>query len=263
MRAKWMMVTSIALLLCGCATSQIMPTAEERQALAPTGKLRLAFLGDSAAHAANDPVSGEFRGPAIDIGKELARRVGVPLETVQYPTVKEMVTSTLKGEWDVISIGTNPEREEIMDFGAPYSQIEAGYLVGKNSPISEFSEVDRPGVRIAVLEKGGSDLHLTKTLKHATLIRIKSVPDAVEMLRSGKADVHSNIKTLLFPASEQLPGSRVLEGRTYGANIAIGVPKGREVSARYVRKFIDELKAQGFVKQSIERAGVRGLIAAP
>ena len=262
MRAK-MMIAMTALLLGACAHSPVMPTAAERQALAPTGKVRLGFLANNAVHATKDPVSGELKGPAIDFGKELARRLGVPFQAVEYRTVAEMVQSVPKNEWDVISIGINPERLKTMDFSAPYSQIEIGYLVGQRSPITTFSEVDKPGVSIAVLEKGDSDVLLTNALKHATLVRTQAIGDSVEMVKSGSVDAMSALKTFLIPASERVPGSRILEGRLTVQEIAIGVPKGREVSARYVRQFVDELKAEGFIKHSIDRAAVRGLMAAP
>lgn len=262
MNAKWIAAAVTALSLIGCASSPVMPTPEEKQALAPTGKLRIGFQ-DNNAHATKDPTSGEYRGPAIDFGKELAQRLGVPFQPVPYQTVVELVNSVTKGEWDVLSIGMNPERAKTMDFSAPYSQIENGFLVGKDSPISAVSEVDRAGIRIAVLERGGSDLLLTKTLKHATLIRTRTFGDSIELVKTGKVHATAFIKTGLYPASDQIPGSRVLEGSIQVVAIGIAVPKGSDVSARYIRKFVDELKAQGFVKQSIDRAGVRGLMAAP
>ena len=262
MRAEWMVFTAMAFMLNGCATSPLIPTPEEKQALAPTGKLRIGFQNNNA-HATKDPTSGEYRGPAIDFGKELAQRLGVPFQPVPYETVVELVNSVTKGEWDVLSIGMNPERAKTMEFSAPYSQIENGFLVGKDSPISAISEIDRAGIRVAVLERGGSDLFLTKTLKHATLIRVRTFADSIELVKTGKADATAFIKTGLYPASDKIPGSRILEGSIQTVEIGIAVPKGSDISARYIRKFVDELKAQGFVKQSIERSGVRGLMAAP
>jgi polar amino acid transport system substrate-binding protein len=240
-----------------------MPSAEEMQALAPTGKLRLGFLANNAVHATKDPVSGELRGPAIDLGKELARRLGVPFEAVSYRTVVEMVSSAPNNEWDVISIGINPDRLKAMDFSAPYSQIEIGILIGKDSPVTSIAELDRPGVRITVLERGDSDILLTPKLKQATLIRTQTIADSISMVRSGKADATSALKTFLIPASEQVPGSRILDGRITVQDIALGVPKGKNISAGYIAKFVDESKSSGFVKGSIDRAGVRGLMAAP
>jgi polar amino acid transport system substrate-binding protein len=261
MSAKWMITAAMVFLLTGCASSPVMPTAEERQALAPTGKLRVGFTF-IPVQATKDPATGELKGPAIDLARELARRLQVPFEPVPYQTVVAMVNSASKGECDVYSVGINPDRARFMEFAA-YSQTELGYLVGKSASIAAFSEVDRPGIRIVVLERGDSDILLTKSLKQATLVRTQTIDDSIAMVRSGKADAMAALKTFLFPASEQMPGSRILEGRLAVQEIAIGVPKGRETSMRYIRRFVDDLKAQGFIKESIDRAGVRGLMAAP
>ncbi len=263
MGINWIVTAVLGLLIGGCAGIQTAPTQEERQALAPTGKLRAGFFANQPVHATKDPVTGELKGLAIDLGNELARRLGVPLEVMTYRTAVELVNSAQSNDWDIIFLGIVPERAKTVDFSAPYAQIEMGYLVAKGSSISTISEVDRPGVRIAVLEKGAVDVFLTPTLKAATLVRNPTVANALEMVSSGKADVLAAPKTSLFPTLEQVPGSRVLEGRIFVEDIGIGVPKGRNVSAAYVRKFVDDVKSRGFVKEAIEKAGVRGLMAAP
>jgi polar amino acid transport system substrate-binding protein len=256
----WLAAITAILVLAACATTTTMPTTEDKLALAPTGKLRLALL---AANATNpkDPVTGAFRGPAVDVGRELASRLGVPLEVVAYPTVAEFVGSAGKGEWDITSIGINPEREKLLDFTVPYMQIESGYLV-RGLGIRTMAEVDRPGVRISVLERGDSDVLLTKTLKHATLVRTKTVPDALDALKSGRADVHSNIKTFLIPALKQVPDGRILDGYWQIQPIAYAVQRGKP-GAGYVGRVVEELKAKGFTKEAVERAGVPGLMPAP
>jgi len=250
----------VVLLAAGCASHAPGPTAEEKAALAPTGKLRLALLASNATNP-KDPTTGEFRGPAVDVAKEMALRLAVPFSVVAYPNVAELVGSATRDEWDVISIGINPDREKLLDFTAPYMQTESGYLV-KGERIKTMADVDRPGVRVAVLERGDSDIFLTKLLKQATLTRVKTIPDALELLKSGTADVHANIKTFLIPASRQVEGSRILDGYWQIQPIAFGVQKGRP-GAEYVRRTINELKAAGFVKESVSRASVPGLQPAP
>ena len=252
MRMNWMMNAVLASLLSGCAGIHTAPTEEERQALAPTGKLRAALLANSPTHAA-----------AIDLGRELARRIGVPFEAVTYRGDRALMESVKSGQWDIIFSGVSPERAKDLDFSAPYAEIETGYLVASGSSISSMSEVDRPGVRIALQEKGAADRLLTPAIKHATLIRVPTIADAIEMLRSGRAEVVPANKTNLFPASERLPGSRILEGRIGVSAQGIGVLKGRGPAAAYVRKFVEQAKSEGFVKAAIERTGVRGLVAAP
>jgi polar amino acid transport system substrate-binding protein len=263
MKSNWLPAASILVVaLAGCATPPATPTAEEKQALAPHGRVRVCFQANNA-HATRDAASGELRGPAVDFGRELARRLDVPFVPVQYQTVVELVGSVNKDECDVLSIGVNPERQRLKDFSPAYSQIESGYLVARSAPVASIDEVDRPGMRIAVLERGDSDVLLTRTLKSATLARTRTFGEALDLLKAGKVEALAFLKTGLYPVLDQVPDARLLEGRIQVQDIAIAVPKGRAASARYIGRLVEDLKASGFVKESIARAGVRGLMPAP
>lgn len=251
------------ILLIGCSGMPMGPTQAEKQAVAPTGKLRAGMLANNPVHATKDPATGKLKGVAFDIATELARRLDVPLEVVTYETLPKLINSAQTGESDIIFVGISPERAQKVDFSAPYSRVEMGYLVAKGAPISNISEVDRPRVRIAVQQKGAADVLLTSTLKNATLVRGPTISDAVELVRSDRADALAGIKTFLFPASDRLPGSRVLDGHIAVEDLGIGVPKGRELGAAYVRKFVDKAKSEGFIKAAVDRSGVRGLMASP
>lgn len=67
----------------------------------------------------------------------------------------------------------------------------------------------------------------------------------------------------MLSQSEKLAGSRVLEGRSGGEETGMAVPKGRALSAAYVRTFVENAKSEGLVKAAIERAGLRGVVVAP
>lgn len=263
MRMNWKAALALGLLLNACAGVQSAPTQEEKLALAPTGKLRGAFFANQPAHATKDPASGELKGIAIDLGTELARRLGVTFEAVPYPTPSALAGSIAWGQWDIIFTGIVPARAKELYISAPYVQIEIGYLVAKGGSVSDISEADKPGVRIGVLEKGATDVLLTRTLKAATLVRTPTIAAAVDMVRSGKADAVAAVKTVLYPITDRVPGLQVLEGRIAVEDIGIGIPKGRAAGASYIRKVVDELKAAGFAKAAVERAGVRGLVAVP
>ncbi len=169
----WLMIAIIGLLLMGCAGIATAPTPEAQQALAPTGKLRVAFIS-VLLYTTKDPATGELKGPAVDLGKELARRVGVPFDPVAYPNPSALIGGAKSGEWDVALMGINAERAAVMDFSAPYMENEQGYLVRAGLSIATASDVDKAGIRIAVLEKSGGDLYLSSTLKNAVLVRVKS-----------------------------------------------------------------------------------------
>jgi len=122
--------------------------------------------------------------------------------------------------------------------------------------------VDRTGIRIAVADKGQADRLLTPATKAATLMRVPTIPDALELLKSGRADAFAANKPSLFEMSDQLMGLRVIDGRFASDLQAMAMPKGRDPGIAYARKFVDEAKSAGLVKAAIERAGMRGAVVA-
>ena len=263
MRLTRRLITAgIGLLLAGCMTIDTAPTAEVRQALAPTGSLRVALQLGSPHNVIRDPVSGEMKGVGYDLGKELARRVGVPFEPVFYPSVGALLDAGKAGAWDVAFVGFSPARAKEWDFTALHMEVEFGYLVPGGSSISTMADVDRPGIRVAVQEKSQPDIFLSRTLKNGIVVRASSLAGTVDVLRSGRADAIFSIKPSLFEVSNQLPGSKVLDGHPGIDPHAMALPKGRDPALAYARRFIEEAKSSGLVKAAIERAGMRGAAVA-
>lgn len=223
----------------------------------------MAFLS-GALYATKDPATGELKGVAIDLGRELARRIGVPYRPVVYSNPAATLAGAKSSEWDVALMGINPERAAAVDFSAPFMEVEQGFLVRAGVPVATASEVDKPGTRVAVVEGSGADAHLSGALKNATLVRTKSIRDLDAAIDSGQADVIAATKASLFERSANRPGTRVLDGRFLVESIGMGVPKGRDATASaYVGKFVEEAKARGVVKSAIENAGLRGVTVAP
>lgn len=253
----------VLLLLSGCVAIRPAPTLEERQALAPGGTLRVGLYLGNPVSAVRDSASGELKGLGIDLGKELAQRLGVAFEPVVHPSIAALLKTAKSGQWDVSFIGDSPERAKEMDFTAPLLEVEFGYLVPGGSSISALADVDQPGIRIAVQEKGVVDVAASRALKRATLIRVANLGAGLELLKSGKADALTAVKPSLFETSNQLPGSRILDGRSGSTPLAMAVPKGRDRGMTYARRFVEDVKSEGLVQAAIERAGIRGAVVAP
>jgi polar amino acid transport system substrate-binding protein len=249
------MTATLAVLMMGCTATATAPTPEARQALAPTGKLRVALQLANPLNVVQDSASGEMTGVGFDLGKELARRLGVPFEPVLYPSVGALLDSGKTGAWDVAFVGFSPARAEEWDFTALHLEVEFGYLVPASSAVSTMADVDRPGIRIAVQEKSGPDVFFSRTLKNTAMVRASSNAGALDLVKAGKADVMGSIKPVLFEMSKQLPGSRVLDGRPGIDPHAMALPKGRGSGAAYARSFIENAKSEGVVKTAVERAG--------
>jgi polar amino acid transport system substrate-binding protein len=234
-----------------------------RSQLAPTGTLRVGINYGNPVLATRDPASGELRGVAVDLGRELGRRTGLPVELVGFESAGKMFEAVKAGAWDVAFLAIDPGRAGEISFTAPYIEIEGTYLVPPASPLHTIAEVDREGVRVGVSSKSAYDLFLSRNLKHAQLVRAPSPNTSFELIVAGKIDVLAGVRQHLVANAGKLPGSRVLAGRFMAIEQALGIPKGRDAAARYVREFIEDVKASGFVAQAIERAGIRGVSVAP
>jgi polar amino acid transport system substrate-binding protein len=234
-----------------------------RYEIAPTGKLRVGINYGNPVLATRDAVSGELRGVAVDLARELGTQADLPIELVPFESAGKMFDAVKAGAWDVAFLAIDPGRAGEIDFTAPYIEIEGTYLVPPGSPLRAIADVDRKGVRMGVSANSAYDLFLTRSIHHAQLVRAPSPDAAFELIVGGKVDVVAGVRQHLVANAGKLPGSRVLDGRFMAIEQALGIPKGRDAGAKYLREFIEDAKASGLVARAIEKAGVRGVSVAP
>jgi polar amino acid transport system substrate-binding protein len=232
-----------------------------RTELAPTGKLRVGLNMSNFLLTATDAATGKPKGLAADMGMELGRRLGVPVELVPFPNPGAVADAAKTGVWDVGFIGAEPQRANEIDFTAAYVEIEATYLVPPGSPIKAIADVDRPGTRIAISDRSAYDLYLSRHLKHAELIRARG-DDVFKRFLSDKLDAMAGLRPGLVKIQDKLPGSRILDGKFTAVQQAAGAPKGRPAGSKYLREFIEDAKASGLVAKLIEKNNVHGLTVA-
>jgi polar amino acid transport system substrate-binding protein len=230
-----------------------------RSDIAPTGKLRVGINYGNPVLATRDGVSGELRGVAVDLARELGARTGLPVELVPFESAGKMFNAVKAGAWDVAFLAVDPGRAGEIDFTEPYVEIEGTYLVPAGSPIRAMADVDRDGVRLGVSAKSAYDLFLSRSIKHAQFVRASSPEGAFDLILTGKVDVLAGVRQTLVMNSTKLPGSRVFDDRFMAIGQAMGVVKGRGEAVKYLREFIEDVKASGFVARAIEKAGVRGV----
>lgn len=237
--------------------------AAARSELAPTGRLRVGINYGNFLLVNKDAASGEYRGVAVDLARELGRRLEVPIELVAFETAGKMADAVKAGAWDVAFLGNEPARANEIAFTPAYLEIEAGYLVPAGSPIRSIAEVDRDGVRIAVADKSAYDLYLSRSIRHAKLLRTQGIDASCDLFVKDRLEALAGLKPRLLMDAAKLPGSRVLGGRFTAVQQSIGTPRAREAGARFLREFVEEMKASGFVAGSIERHAVPGVSVAP
>ena len=249
-------------LLAACTAPQ-PPTSDAARDLAPTGKLRAAINLGNGVLAQKDAASGELRGVSVDLARELARRLGVPLELVPFDAAGKVTAAVQSNAWDIAFVANDPARAKEISFTPPYVIIEGAYVVPESSPLQTNEDVDRAGVRIAVSNRSAYDLYLSRELKQATLVRAPSPPASLEMFIKDKLEAAAGVKQPIVDFAKRTPGYRVIPGRFMVIEQAMGAPQGREVGARYLREFIEDVKASGFVAASLARSGQKDAAVAP
>jgi polar amino acid transport system substrate-binding protein len=237
------------------------PSAEIRALLAPARALRVGlYTGNPSSLLLSS--SGHETGVGLELGRELARRLDVPFEPVVYPNNGAVLDGLRAGKIDVVFTNATAARAKEIDFTQPYLEVEAGYLVARQSALATIGEVDKAGVRVGVMEGSTTSTTLPGILPHASIVRVPTIDKVKEMLAVGTLDAFATNKSILFELTDALPGSKVLAGRYNVERLALGIPKGRDAGLPYVRSFVSAAVSSGLVKSAVERAGLRGAIVA-
>src|SRR3954470_3943542 len=141
--------------------------------LVPTGTLRATFIATNPVQAMTDPKTGEVRGPAAELTRELGRRLGVPAKIAGAVGVPGVLASVKNGEADIGFLAYDPPRAAEVDYSQTYSLAQNTFIVLGDSPLKSVSEIDRMGTRIGTTQGDTGDLFLTRTLKNVEFKRSK------------------------------------------------------------------------------------------
>ena len=236
---------------------------DPRKELTPNGKLRVGLNYGNFLLVLKDAPDGSPRGIAPDLGRELGKRLGVPVEFVKFQQAGQLADGVRDEKCDVGFLGAEPQRANEIAFTRAYLEIPVTFLVPAGSRIKSISDVDHDGVRIAVSARSAYDLYLSRTLKHAKLHRAEGIDASYELFSKDQLEVLAGLKPRLVSDAEKLPGSRVLDGQVTGVQQAVGTKKTKSAGAKYLVDFVDDIKRSGLVAKTIEKHGVRGVTVAP
>jgi polar amino acid transport system substrate-binding protein len=225
--------------------------------LTPTGKLRVGVAVGPTPGAGNVAREGDtYRGVAVDLGAELAQKLGVAAEFVPFPNSGALTDAAAGGAWDVAFIPVDEERKKKLDFGSAHIVLQSTYLVGPNSPIQTLADADKPGVRVVGVENTATARAAARSLKNTTIAHVKTADELFEMLKAGKADAIAQSRESLTALAAKLPGSRVLDGAYLNSYVAVAVPKGKAAGLAHASAFVDEAIKAGSVRRALDKIGM-------
>lgn len=257
-------LTAVAFVLLAGAKGVAASDAAVKQ-LAPGDTLRVAIAvgpAPSALYAIRDAGS-KPRGVAVDLGAALAKKIGKPVQFVEYLASGAITADADKGVWDVTFMPVDAERAKHVSFGAAYHVLTSTYLVMPNVPVKAIAEANKPDIRIAIVDGTATSRAARATSKDATFIVIKGVDEGVALLKEGKADAIALSRESLTGLADKLPGARILHGGFLNSYTAAAVPNGKPEALGYVSAFVEEQKASGAVRKSFDEIGLKNSVVAP
>jgi polar amino acid transport system substrate-binding protein len=248
-------VLALALLSTWAATAQDQTAAS----LTSQGELRVALIMSNPVLVTLTP-EGLVNGVSVDIATALEKKLGIPVRFVQYENPVRYNQSIGKDEWDVGLSPRDLSRIGQLAFSDPFMEVDNSYVARPGMTLRTPDEVDRAGIRVAVDQGSATDGYLTRTLRHAEIVRLAAggLVSAKEALSFGRADVYADYTSLAYRLQAELPGATVLVAPFNIVRLCFAVPKSKAKALPTLNEFVHDAKQEGVISQAIKNAGLRG-----
>jgi polar amino acid transport system substrate-binding protein len=226
--------------------------------IAPTGKLRVAIAISPAGGAFwSTKTEAGFAGVPVDLGKEVAAQISVPVEYVPYQNSGQITDAAGKGAWDVTWLPKDPERESKMMFGPIYEVADATYIVKAGSTITNFATLDQPGIKVAAVNATTTMRGAVAHLKNAKVTGYQTYDEIFGLLKSGEIDAFALSRDQLNKMAQKIPGTKVLDETFKKTVTAVAVPLGHSQALAFVTKFMTEAVTNGTLRKAYDNNGLK------
>jgi polar amino acid transport system substrate-binding protein len=191
-------------------------------------------------------------GVTVDIARELGTRLGVTVELVCVDAARTSFDAVVQGDADIAFL--------MGESAGTANTLDHDVGGGERDRRATASEVDRDGVRIGVRRGSAYDLFLSRTLRHAQIVR---GDEGVDVFRTRGLEVGAGIRQPVAAFVDETPGYRLLDDRFMEIRQALGTSRRHAPATHgFLHAFIEDLKQRGFVADSLVRAGQHATVAA-
>jgi polar amino acid transport system substrate-binding protein len=254
-------VPRVAGLIVGIAVMMASPASADalKDEIAPTGKLRVAIAISPAGGAfwSTRTEAGGYAGVPVDLGREMAAQLGVPVEYVVHQNSGQITDAASKGSWDVTFLPKDPERETKMSFGPIYEVADATYIVRAGSPATNFQSLDQPGVKVAAVNNTTTMRGAVAHLKNAKVTGYQTYDEIIALLTSGEVDAFALSRDQLNALAKKIPGTHVLDETFKQTVTAVAVPLDRPLALAFASKFMTEATSNGTLRKVYDNNGLK------
>ncbi|MBT2303811.1 transporter substrate-binding domain-containing protein [Variovorax paradoxus] len=158
------------------------------QKIKQTGELKIGVAqGDPWYY--RDPASGKWTGLGYMIGESIAKDLGVKMVPVET-TYGNSVAALQSGQIDVMFVlDATDERKKAIDFPTkPLLWYAQGVLTKDGVVAKNWSDLDKPEIKLGVALGTATDRDLTKRLTQAKLERFTNTDETIAAFMSGRVD---------------------------------------------------------------------------
>jgi polar amino acid transport system substrate-binding protein len=248
------LILGVSVMMAGPATADAL-----KDEIAPTGKLRVA-IGISPAGGAfwsNRNEAGGYAGVPVDLGKEMAAQLGIPVEYVAYPNSGQITDAASTGVWDVTFLPKDTERETKMSFGPIYEVADATYIVKAGSTATNFQTLDQAGIKVAAVNNTTTMRGAIAHLKRAKVTGYQTYDEIFGLLKNGDVDAFALSRDQLNAMAKKIPGTRVLDETFKQTVTAVAVPLNHPLALAFVSKFMTDATSNGTLRKAYDNNGLK------
>jgi polar amino acid transport system substrate-binding protein len=247
-------VVGVSMMMAGSAQADGL-----KDQIVPTGKLRVAIAISAAGGAfwSTKTETGSYAGVPVDLGKEMAAQLDVPVEYVVFQNSGQITDSVAKGSWDVTFLPKDPERETKMSFGPVYEVADATYIVKPGSPVTNFETLDQPDVKIAAVNNTTTMRGAIAHLKNAQVTGYQTYDEIFGLLKNGEVDAFALSRDQLNAMAKKIPGTRVLDETFKQTMTAVAVPLNHPLALAFVTKFMTDATSNGTLRKAYDNNGLK------
>jgi len=243
-----------AIMMAGPANADAL-----KDEIAPIGKLRVAIAISTAGGAfwSTKSEAGGYAGVPVDLGKEMAAQLGVPVEYVVHNNSGQITDAAAKGTWDVTFLPKDPERETKMSFWPLYEVADATYIVKAGSTAVNFQTLDQPGMKVAAVNNTTTMRGAIAHLKNAKVTGYQTYDEIFALLKSGEIDAFALSRDQLNAMARKIPGTRVLDETFKQTVTAVAVPLNHPLAAAFAARFMTDATTNGTLRKAYDNNGLK------
>ncbi len=180
-------------LICAATATTAVAQTSKVDEIRSRGTLRMAGILNEDPYFSKDPRTGEWRGFAVEMARDIAENIGVKLEVVESSWANSIL-DVQSGKVDLaLALTALPKRALSVHFTSP-TYYNSFVIISPKASMKDktWAQLNDPAITIAV-DLGSAQDQITKQmLPKAKILRFKTRDEAVIALTSGKADAVIN-----------------------------------------------------------------------